>query len=299
MFKNQILNVFQYIFNLLFLLAFLADNFFLSADAEPTPPKIGNFSLPSSQQPAALVSFGGNILDKSEIQLGGFADTFRGSTKAATEVVPEILFGITSDWSIYFTFPFAASWTDHCYSSTGMEDFCVQLEYAFYNKSTLTYVDQATIVTNITLPTGSVHKKPPTGFGSPSFFIGATYYHTMQDWFLFTSPGVVLTTSEHGTKFGDQLLYQFGFGRNFPSPEGWVYAWMVEVDGQYNKKNRIRGGIDSNSGGNLIYLTPSLWMSTKELILQLGISVPVNRNFFGHQQGFDYALTFNLTWSFY
>ena len=97
------------------------------------------------------------------------------------------------------------------------------------------------LVANITFPTGSSKKNPPTGFGSPSLFLGGTYYHVLVDWFVFTSHGAILTTSNHRTKIGDQFLYQFGFGRTIPSPEGWIYAWMIEIDGQYNKKNRIHG----------------------------------------------------------
>ena len=269
------------------------------ANKEEKPPKIGNFSLRTSQQPAALFGFGGNIIDKGEVQLYLFADDFVGKKKTTIDIIPSVLFGITEEWSIFFNAPFTPLLKDDCNSSSGLEDFFIQLEYAFYNKSTSSYVDQATLVSNITFPTGSIHRNPPTGFGSPSLFLGGTYYRTWVDWFVFTSNGAILTSSNHGTKFGDMFLYQMGFGRNFPSPEGWIYAWMIEFDGQYNKKNRIDGIIDSNSGGNVIYITPSIWISSKEMLLQFGVSLPVNQNLFGIQNKFDYALNLNFAWSFY
>lgn len=263
------------------------------------PPKIGNFALPTSQQPAALFGFGGNIIDKDEIQIYFFGDEFRGKNRIVTDLIPSLLFGVTDNWSIFFNFPFTPIMEDEAHKSRGFEDFFVQLEYAFYNKSTITYVDQATIVANITVPTGSSKKIPPTGFGAPSLFLGATYYRVWIDWFVFTAPGAVLTSSNHGTKFGDQFLYQFGLGRNIPSPKDWIYAWMVEVDGQYNKKNRIDGTIDNNSGGNVLYVTPSIWISSKEMLFQFGFSLPINQNIFGKQRKFDYALNLNFAWSFY
>lgn len=266
---------------------------------EEEPPKIGNFALPTSQQPAALFGFGGNVIDKGEVQIYFFADEFVGENKFVVDLIPSVLFGITDDCSIYFNFPFTPAFKDDGHWSSGLEDFFIQLEYAFYNKKTSTYFDQATVVANVTFPTGSIHKQPQTGFGSPSFFLGATYYHMYVDWFVFTNQGALLTTSDHRTKFGDQFLYQFGFGRNIPSPCGWIYAWMVEIDGQYSQKNRIDGCIDPNSGGNVIYVTPSLWVSSKEVIVQFGVSFPVNQNLFGHQNRFDYALNFNFAWSFY
>lgn len=266
---------------------------------EDEPPKLGNFSLPTSQQPAGLFAFGGNILDKSEVQLFLFADQFVGPKKFIMDLIPGVLFGISGDWSIFFNTPVTPHLRDGHDNSSGLEDFFIQFEYAFYNKKTKSYADQATLVWNITYPTGSVHKDPPTGFGSPSLFLGATYYHMLVDWFVFTCHGGVLTTSNHRTKMGNQFLYQFGFGRNICSPPGWIYAWMIEVDGQYNQKNRLHGHLDPNSGGNFIFVTPSLWVSSKEVLIQFGVSLPINQHFFGHQRKFEYGLNLNFAWSFY
>lgn len=266
---------------------------------EEEPPKIGNFSLPTSQQPAALFGFGGNIIDKGEVQLYFFADDFVGKKRNTIDLIPSVLFGITDEWSIFFNAPFTPRLKDGKNHSSGLEDFFIQLEYAFYNKKTSLYIDEATIVANITVPTGSARKNPPTGFGAPSFFLGGTYYHTLPDWLVFTSHGAIVTFSENRTKVGNQFLYQFGFGRNIPSYCGWIYAWMFEIDGQYNQKNRIKGQLDPNSGGNAIYATPSIWISSKEMLFQFGVSLPLNQNLFGKQHRFDYALNLNFAWSFY
>ena len=272
----------------------------VEAAKEKQPPKIGNFSLPSSQQPAALFGFGGNIIDQGETQLFFFADDFEGKHKTSADLIPSALFGITNNLSIFFNFPCTPLFKDGAKESSGLEDFFLQLEYAFYNKSTETYIEDATIVANISLPTGSARKQPPTGFGAPCLFIGATYAHTWIDWFLFTAHGALVTGSRNGIKRGDQFFYQFGFGRNFPSPKDWIYAWIVEVDGQYNKKDRVDHGIiNPNSGGNMIYVTPSMWISSKQLTLQFGVSFPINQNLFGHQRKFDYGLNVNVGWSFY
>lgn len=268
-------------------------------DKKIEPLKIGNFKLPQSQQPAALFGFGGNIIEKGEVQLFFFADYFRGSKKIVTDLIPSVLFGITEDLSIYFVLPVAPRLRDGKDTSKGFEDTFVQFEYAFYNKSSFISTDQATFVFNISAPTGSATKNPPTGFGSPGFFLGGTYYHMTFDWFVFTAAAAVLTCKSNRTKIGDQFLYQFGFGRNIPSPEGRIYAWMIEVDGQYNKKNRIKGKLDKNSGGNAIYLTPSIWLSTKRWLFQFGGSIPLNQNLFGKQGKIDYALNLNVGWSFY
>ncbi len=270
-----------------------------NAKEEEEPPKIGNFALPTSQQPAGLFAFGGNIIDKNEVQLYLFADYFRGKKRIVSDVIPSILFGVTDDLSLFFNFPVTPILKDGRDQSRGAEDFFIQLEYAFYNKKTAMYADVATIVGNITFPTGSDNKRPPTGYGSPSLFLGGTYYHTMIDWFVFTSHGGILTTRNFDEKVGDQFLYQFGFGKNIPSPEGWIYAWMLEVDGQYSKKNRINNVLDPNSGGNLIFVTPSIWVSSKYTLFQFGISIPVNQNLFGNQKKISYGFNLNMAYTFY
>ncbi len=270
-----------------------------SESKKQEPPKIGNFALSASQQPFGLFAFGGNIIDQGEVKLYFFADGFFGKNKITTDFIPSVLFGITDSLSIFFNFPVLPILKDGRNRSSGLGDFFVQLEYAFYNKSTINYVDQATVLTNVTVPAGSIKKNPPTGFGSSSFFLGSTYCRTWIDWLVFVGQGAVLTTSNHRTKFGDQFLYQFGFGKNIQGTRESIYAWMIEVDGQYNKKNRINGRIDHNSGGNVIYVTPSIWISSKEILFQFGVSVPINQNLFGKQRKFDCALNFNFAWSFY
>lgn len=263
------------------------------------PPKVGNFSLPGSQLPSGLIGFGGNILDQKEVQFKLFADQFIGDCRYATDFIPFLIFGVTDYWSISFKAPFTPGYKNGRNHSSGLEDFAIQTEYAFWSKKTYCYVDQATVVVNVSVPTGSANLVPSTGFGAPSLFLGATYYRTMIDWIIFTSQGATLTGCENGTKFGDQFFYQGGLGRNFCSPDGWIYAWMVEVDGQYNKKDKIFGVIDPNSGGNVIYVTPSLWVSKRHFLMQFGMSFPVNQNLFGNQRKYDFAFVFNIGWSFY
>lgn len=266
---------------------------------EESPPSIGNFALPTSQQPVPLVSFSGNILDKNQTQAFLFADDYKGVNKDSVDIIPSIVYGLTDDISILFKAPIAASYKEDKNHSAGMEDITLQFGGAFYTNKTSTFVDQAAVVTNITFPTGSTTKQPPTGFGSSTFFLGAAFERTYTDWFVFTSHGVQLTTSNNKTKFGNIFLYQAGFGRNILTiGSEWMFAWMVEANGQYTEKDKIKGATDPNSGGNTVYVTPSLWISSKKLIIQVGFGVPATQHLFGNQKRENYLLTANFGWTF-
>jgi len=264
-------------------LLLLISNLAHADKSDQKPAELGNFSLPTSQQPGPFVCFGENIIDQGQTQLFIFGDAFIGKNSHTTDVFPSVLYGIRDDVSFFLTLPFSPGNRDGDHHSCGFEDVFAQGEYAFYVRKTSDCVDQATVVANVAFPTGSSRKNPPTGLGSTSFFLGATFNHMTVDWLFFASPSVVLTTSKKGSKSGNQFWYQGGIGRNIPSPSGWIFAWMVEWDGIYAFRNKIKGRSHANSGGNTIYMTPSIWISSKRVILQVGAGYPIVQHLFGRQ----------------
>ena len=176
----------------------------------------------------------------------------------------------------------------------------LQMEYAWYNKETKTYNEFATLVGNFSVPTGSVTKTPATGFGAPTGFAGATYFRSWTDWYLFTCDGVIVPATRDRLRFGNEYLYQFGFGHNMnvKSEPKWLWAWMIELNGQYTDPTHFRGLVDPDSGGNFISATPSIWISSKKLILQFGVGLPIQQHWFGDQQNEAYLLFGNIGWTF-
>lgn len=264
--------------------------------ADEEPPKIGNFSLPYSQQPGPLIGFGENILEKHETQLYFYADDFAGINKHFVDFIPQLLYGITDTLSIFINTPYAVSYETGPNKSSGFEDAFAQLEYAYYNHSTSHFTEQATLLANMAVPTGSINKIPATGVGSLSFLLAGTYNRTYKDWFVFGCPAVEFTTAKNGTKFGNSYFYQFGFGREIAFTHGWLLAWMTEINGTYTQRNRVRGVIDSDSGGNIVYVTPSIWASTKKMIMQFGAGYAVTQNLYGSQTRSTYLIAANVGW---
>ncbi|MBY0500981.1 MAG: hypothetical protein K2P93_03155 [Alphaproteobacteria bacterium] len=266
---------------------------------QESPPNIGNFALTSSQQPGPLISFGQRVINKDQKQFYLFGDYLRGHKQRAVDLVPSFVYGIRDDLSVQLNLPIAASYKQDKKSSSGLEDAFIQFEHAFYTGKTLHYLDQATMVGSLSFPTGSAKKRPPLGFGSPSFFLGTTFNRTYTEWFGYTSYGIVFTTSNDGIKPGNQFLYQGGIGRNILTIDHeWIIALMVEVDGQYNENNKIKSIPNPNSGGNTVFITPSLWISSEHLIFQLGFGLPATQHLYGHQSKKDYSLAANFGWTF-
>ena len=290
-------------FNVFYLANFLINIFicFSSAYAQTSdkPQAIGNFALPYSQQPGAFMSFGQNTVEKGKTLLYLFADDFAGDHQHYIDAMPSIVYGFSDNLSIFFTVPFAVSYQQQSDHSSGLKDIFLQLEYTVYSKETKCYTDTATLVVNTSFPTGSSEKNPPTGFGAQAFFLGGTYSRLYTDWFGFVSPGLLVPTSHHGTRFGNNILYQLGLGKNICyETSRYILSWLLELNGTYYQKNRIDGETDPDSGGNIIYMIPSLWFSTQHLIVQGGVGWAIAQNWNGHQPKSTYLLAANIGWTF-
>ena len=267
-------------------------------EAEKTV-KIGNLAFPVSQQPNPLISFGQNLLEKNQAQALVLVTKFKGRDQYFLTIVPGLLYAFTDNLSLFINVPQAVRYRDDGHHTSGPGDTSFQLEYAFYTKAYRTYYDQATVIAAVTIPTGSPKRNPPTGVGANSYFLGGTYSRMEIDWFYFISAGGILRGSSHKTKYSDQALYQFGFGRRILNTKEWLFDWMVEFDGTYSGHDKIQGVTDRNSGGNVIYITPSLWVSSYEsLFFQFGIGFPVHQHLFGYQTKSDYLVAFNTGWTF-
>lgn len=262
--------------------------------------KIGNFALPERQEPDPLIGFGQIIVDKGDLQAFLYPDFLKGCNKKFKEVIPLLVrYGIKDDLTVLIQLPVAVSFREDHQKSSGAEDLIVLFEWAPYDKDTQTSSNQITLVGDVTFPTGSAYKNPPTGFGSPSFLLGSTAAHKDKDWYYWGAIGGVLTTSHKGTKFGNQALYQLGLCKNISyKTDTYLFNWMLEFDGIYRGRNRILGVTDKNSGGNQITVTPSLWFSTQKIIIQAGISAFICQKLFGKQNKNAYYIALNFGWTF-
>lgn len=262
--------------------------------------KIGNLSLRSSQQPGHLVGLGNNIIDKGDLVISLQADVFVGNNTYRSDISPTLLYGITDNFSIYMNIPvpYSPGNKEGDEHSSGIEDMFLQFEYAFYERECKFFTEELTIIANVTFPTGSGLKFPPTGFQACSFLIGSAYDYLGVEWSFFGATAFVFPLKEDGVRFGNQYIYQLGFARNICSPPGWIYAWVMEFTGLYAWRNTFDNQVDPNSGGNVIWWTPSLWISSHHTIFQIGVGTPVVQHWFGDQEKEFLSFFVNFAYTF-
>jgi hypothetical protein len=155
-----------------------------------------------------------------------------------------------------------------------------------------------TIIANMTLPTGSTHKTPPTGIGAMSFFLGGTAAHITTDWYYYAALGLIAPTTTSSSQAGNQFLYQFGISQNIASsPNAWLFNWMAEVNGSYTQQSTTLEGTDYNSGGNKFLLGPSLLFAATRFSARVGIFW-FTESLFGAQNKDTYNAALSLGYNF-
>ncbi|MFT4058149.1 MAG: hypothetical protein QM652_01220 [Legionella sp.] len=279
------------------------------------PPSIGNFSLPSSQQPGPFFSFGQNIIDKNQLVVSYNPSYLYSQTQRITEGVPSFLYGITDSASLLLTVPIALSYKNGTETMSGMGDLVIDLEYAFYSHENAKSSDQATIIFSPTFPTSNLNgiskklnpsnrisgfsrKNSSSSFNAMTYFIGSTYSRTLVNWYGFIAPGLLFIDKYDSIQQGTQYYYNLGVGHNIKTVKNkYIFLGLVELNGQYSDKTKLASHIVPNTGGNIVYVTPSLWLSIPKMIFQVGISLPVTQFWYGNQSNISYYVGSIVTWT--
>lgn len=283
----------------------LAANATLEQDHQVEPPAKGNFSLPGSQQPGPLIAFGGNILEQGQTQIGLGVEIIKGRHQSEQVLTPTFVYAVTDRFSLTAEVPVVMRAKEFDARSSSVGDALLQFESAFYTHANANYEEEATLVTGFSLPTGDKDAVPATGLGTNSYFLGATFTRTYEQWLWFATLGTQLSSQIEDTKAGKAYLYEFGFGKTFCTlPGAGLLAWVIEFDGAYTRKEETHSEEfgwekDGNSGGNVIFLTPSLFAASRNLAFQLGAGFPIVQQINGVQNKNHYLLAANLTLTLY
>lgn len=263
--------------------------------AEVKQPKMGNFSLPVSQQPGPLLSIGQNFLTQGELLSWIYPLQLKGQRSSFVQVIPSFLYGLTDTFSVLIELPIVVkSKYDNC-TSRDFSDIVVQFEKVVYDRETNGIVNDISLLANVSFPVG----RSPLGFGSPAFVLGTTLSRTYIDWYFFGSFAGQITTFHKYNKFGNVFLYQGGMGKNIAyKSDTWILNWLIEFNGIYSQHNITSNVFVPNSGGNRILLGPSVFFSTHHLLLQVGISAVVQQHLFGDQPKENYLAAGYIGWKF-
>ncbi len=260
--------------------------------------KLGNFE--NEGLPFPSFGFGQFVLPKNKIAplVTVFSET--GHHQNQTIIYPQVVYGITNSLSGLVSLPIIINIDNGSRKTQAVGDLQLELEYALYVRTAQSSLNRITFVTDLNLPTGhfSTSLTPSTGFGAVSLFFGVTAAHISIDWYAYLAPGMLVTTPTRNTKAGCTAFYQGGVGRNLGNPGGITLVGMLECNGVYIQKDTICCTSNPNSGGNTIFLGPTLYGAFKNIQILGGVQFPTYQHLNGAQGKQKYRLIFNASATF-
>ncbi|MDR3550337.1 MAG: hypothetical protein P4L31_02920 [Candidatus Babeliales bacterium] len=277
---------------------FLCCNTLLGKDVDESniiQEKKGNIALRPSQQPSPLFSFGQLIVDKYTVQPQIDINLPKINNEKNNSIIFSLLYGMTDYLSVFINIPVATNITVNNQKSSGLGDIFAQFELLVHSKSDVKSTAQTTLVGTILFPTGSTITIPPIGNQASGFFLGSTYSYLATDWYYYASGGYqIATRNQTQKKPGNQLLYQAGIGHSVGNPWGCIFSWFFEFNGTYEQHTTINNRKDRNTGGNSIYLGPTVWISSEKFFLETGIAFPIVQNLNGKQNKTEYVFGLDI-----
>ena len=191
--------------------------------------------------------------------------------------------------------------------SAGIGDLSMLAQYRFFKSDTV----DASLIGGIKAPTGKTNVKDGGEKLDVEFQPGSGSW----DWLLGVSSSIsagrfgihgnvlynLTTEGSRDTEIGDAFFYNLGVvyalfngehsGVDHHSHSHISWDVMLELNGEYRKKNEIDGKNEDNSGGDTIYLSPGIRVSSLAgWSLFLSVGKPVYDNLNGKQADTDYRL---------
>jgi hypothetical protein len=251
-------------------------------------PRIGNFA--NDRIPSTYFGFGQLIIAKNDVLIYFDIGQQKGVPQESTVLSPSFVYGLTNRSSLYLSIAIVPEHDRNNNERAGINDILCQFEYAVYLKEVTESSTQATVVANVTAEDINTNGG---GAGTPSFFLGATFSYTSIKWYAYTACGLSInSTSSDCTRNGNTLLYEGGIGYNLGNPKGTTVTLLLDLNGVYTTKNMVCHMPDNNSGGNILFCGPTLYVAYKRWEFYAGVQGVVAQHLNGVQSRQTYRTIF-------
>ncbi len=207
----------------------------------------------------------------------------------------EIIYGLTEDLAITLALPYVL---DHKLdaesiekSSSGLSDISLRVKYRFWRRDRPGVQDAAAFMIGIKFPTGDADKSPRLGSGSTDFLFGLAAGRESLLWYYFGDIRYRMKTKGSASlKVGDRFFADVAIGIR-PWPAEYLKPDLVilaELNWETLMRNEFDGLDVSNSGGNLLFLSPSFFLTYRNWAVKGGVQIPLHQNLYGSQPGEAY-----------
>jgi len=235
-----------------------------------------------------------------EVEINGERSSSNQETRRELAIDTEIIYGITSDLAATLVIPGildkVGKTATEDQSSSGFGDLSLRLKYRFWRRDSPGTQDSAAIILGGKFPTGDENEKPRLGSGSTDFLFGLAVARESRRWYYFGDFRYRLNTRDDQFKAGDKIFADAAIGirpwlTEYLEPD-WVF--LVEMNWETQQRNELFGQDISDSGGNLLFVSPAFFMTYRNWAVKGGVQVPVYQNLHGNQPEVDYRFALGV-----
>lgn len=235
-----------------------------------------------------------------EVEIEGERSSGNQETERDLLIVTEIIYGITSDLAATLVIPGILEKVEKTEtedrSSSGFGDLSFRLKYRFWRRDTPGTQDSAAIILGGKFPTGNEDKNPKLGSGSTDFLIGLAAARESRRWYYFGDLRYRLNTKDDQFKADDKIFADAAIGiRPWPTEylePDWVF--LVESNWETQQRSEQFGQDVSDSGGDLLFISPGFFWTYRNWAVKGGVQVPVYQHLFGNQPEVDYRFALGV-----
>ena len=118
-------------------------------------------------------------------------------------------------------------------------------------------------------------------------------------WYTFADIGYRHVIPDKNERAGHSMFYDVGIGRYLFNigDKGYLF-FLLEMNGEKESQSLTFEGVDPDSGGHTLLLTPSLTYATKRFSAQLGSGIPIYQQLKGNQNKDQLSVLLILGWTF-
>ncbi|MFQ5777412.1 MAG: hypothetical protein ACE5IP_05345 [Terriglobia bacterium] len=254
--------------------------------------------------PAGRTLFNRVVMVRSFVRIDNFAEGIPGLRVRRIVNPYAVVWGAYPNLSLTFVAPLVTVQSDdrnlpaRDFTTTSFADSAVFARYDLLRKN---------VPRGFTRLSPEIGLKVPSGgaFGSGSTDpIGGLIFSHIRDphWLIADAQFTYTTTGDAGLRLGNQWNYDVAYlyrllpwrGLGIPA----LYL-LLEMNGEHVRRARLNGSRLTDSGGNLVFLSPGVeFQPNNRLVLEFSSPIPVGRDLNGNQLRPTSSFIVGIRWLF-
>lgn len=232
-------------------------------------------------------------------------------------VVGVLGYGVTPNLTVFTVLPyFHKELKHHSFnirrSSDALGDLSVFVRYTVYKVDSPGKTFRIAPFLGVKWPVAKDDEKDSLGIlphslqpstGSTDYFGGMVATYQTLDWQLDSQIRIDVPNEGNGFEAGEKiswagsLQYRVWPRKLSPATSGFLYL-VLESDVNYQRKTRVLGTSDRNSGGKSWFVSPGIQYVTRRWVAELSLQLPVEQDLNGKALETDYMLNGGFRWNF-